>query len=63
MGAISHLPRPRRIHVILSKFFGGTMVFWMLWRAKHDWPDLLGHKLLFELEDAEKAEGKGKGHH
>jgi len=41
MGAMTQMPRPKRIHVLLSKLFGGTMVFWMLWRAKHDWPDLL----------------------
>ena len=41
MGVMTQMPRPKRIHVLLSKLFGGTMVFWILWRAKHDWPDLL----------------------
>lgn len=39
------------------------MVFWMLWRAKHDWADIVGHKVMFEMEDAEKARKKGLEHH
>ena len=40
-GALASLPKPKRIHVILSKMLGGTMVFWILWRLKHDWHDLV----------------------
>ena len=35
------LPHPSKVHVFLSKLMGGTMVFWMLWRAKHDWADIV----------------------
>lgn len=57
------LPHPNKVHVFLSKLLGGTMVFWMLWRAKHDWADIVGHKVMFEMEDAEKAKKKGLEHH
>lgn len=62
-GAIAEIPKPKRIHVILSKVMGGTMVFWVLWRLKHDWHELVGHKYVFEKEDEEKAKGKQSAHH
>ena len=40
------LPHPNKVHVFLSKLLGGTMVFWMLWRAKHDWADIVVSNML-----------------
>lgn len=40
-GLIAEIPKPKRIHVILSKLMGGTMVFWVLWRLKHDWQEIV----------------------
>ncbi|KAK2563675.1 hypothetical protein P5673_012653, partial [Acropora cervicornis] len=57
-GLIAEIPKPKRIHVILSKLMGGTMVFWVLWRLKHDWQEIVGHKYVFEKEDEEKAKQK-----
>ncbi|CAH3173901.1 unnamed protein product [Porites lobata] len=62
-GVIASLPKPKRIHFILSKVMGGTMVFWVLWRLKHDWHELVGHKYVFEMEDAEKEKQKNHAHH
>lgn len=62
-GLIAEIPKPKRIHVILSKLMGGTMVFWVLWRLKHDWQEIVGHKYVFEKEDEEKAKQKHGGHH
>lgn len=39
------------------------MVFWVLWRLKHDWHELVGHKYVFEMEDAEKEKQKNNAHH
>ena len=51
-GVIASLPKPKRIHFILSKVMGGTMVFWVLWRLKHDWHELVVsflHLIFFSL--------------
>ena len=48
-GAIAEIPKPKRIHVILSKVMGGTMVFWVLWRLKHDWHELVVSYLCMHL--------------
>ena len=45
-GLIAEIPKPKRIHVILSKLMGGTMVFWVLWRLKHDWQEIVVRLLI-----------------
>ena len=35
------LIQPSKRYVFLSKFLGGTMWFWILWRLKHDWHELV----------------------
>ncbi|RIA96876.1 hypothetical protein C1645_753657 [Glomus cerebriforme] len=34
-------PLPGRTHVFLSKLFGGSMAFWMLYRGKKELPVIL----------------------
>ncbi|RDD45832.1 hypothetical protein TrispH2_002118 [Trichoplax sp. H2] len=48
------LPPPQFRQVFLSKFFGGMMWFWMMWRCKHDWRDTLGLEHHWSLEVYEK---------
>lgn len=39
------IPQPKKAHVVLSKVLGGSLWFWVLWRAKHDWPMLFVSKI------------------
>merc|ERR1711973_170852 len=50
-GGAVRLLQPSRNYVFLSKFLGGTMWFWILWRLKHDWHELVGHQYVFENLD------------
>ena len=34
---------PKRAHVLWSKGLGGFLWFWVLWRLKHDYYDIIGH--------------------
>ena len=38
---IVRITQPKKVYVFWSKFLGGTMWFWILWRLKHDWPDVV----------------------
>lgn len=40
-GALVRITQPKKIYVFWSKLLGGTMWFWILWRFKHDWPDVV----------------------
>ncbi|XXQ35292.1 Uncharacterized protein PBTT_04594 [Plasmodiophora brassicae] len=37
-----HIPPPDPWKVYLARMMGGTAVFWILYRAKHDGPVVLG---------------------
>ncbi|EDO41692.1 predicted protein, partial [Nematostella vectensis] len=47
--------QPKKIYTFWSKFLGGSMWFWILWRLKHDWPDVVGHHHVLKDE--------AEGHH
>jgi len=58
-------PLPRRTHVILSKLFGGSMAFWMLYRGKKELPVVLGFRHPWEHHGHENGHNgdHSKAHH
>ncbi|CAB4418053.1 unnamed protein product [Rhizophagus irregularis] len=53
-------PLPGRAHVFISKLFGGSMAFWMLYRGKKELPVVLGLRHPWEHHGHENGHN---GHH
>ncbi|ODQ55642.1 hypothetical protein SAICODRAFT_16700 [Saitoella complicata NRRL Y-17804] len=54
---------PRLIYRIATQVLGGSMWFWMLYRAKQDGPVLLGWAHPWELHGHGHGHGEEEAHH
>jgi hypothetical protein len=47
---VSMFHAPKRAHVLWSKGLGGFLWFWVLWRLKHDYYDIIVSTASVELK-------------